>query len=108
MCDSCTDDCAAPLVHVRSTASLRIRSQITARPRLRRIASFGQWALPVSTLALMPKCPACLAAYVVFFSGIGLSLPTATAMRWALIALSIASLGYLLLRAACRALPAPA
>jgi hypothetical protein len=68
------------------------------------VASLIQWAVPVTALALMPKCPMCVAAYVVLFTGIGLSLPVAAAMRWALIAISIAALAYLLVRAARRAL----
>jgi hypothetical protein len=72
----------------------------------RRIAGLIQWAIPVTALALMPKCPMCVAAYVVLFTGIGLSLPVAAAMRWALIAVSIAALAYLLFRAARRILAA--
>jgi predicted dithiol-disulfide oxidoreductase (DUF899 family) len=41
-------------------------------------------------------------------TGIGLSLPAAAATRWAVIALSITALAYLVLRAARRALTAPA
>ena len=70
----------------------------------RRITGFIQWAIPVTALALMPKCPMCVAAYVVLFTGIGLSLSIAAAVRWVLIAFSIAALAYLLFRAARRAL----
>jgi hypothetical protein len=77
-----------------------------ARPP--RIAALIQWALPLTTLALVPKCPACVAAYVLLFTGIGLSLPAAAAMRWTLIALCLAALAYLLLRAARRTLTRPA
>jgi len=73
-----------------------------------RVAAFVQWALPVTTLALIPKCPGCVAAYVLLFTGMGISLPAAAATRWALIALSISALGYLVFRAARRVLmPAP-
>ena len=47
----------------------------------RRIRTFVQSALPLTTLALVPKCPICVAAYVLFFTGIGLSLTAATVMR---------------------------
>lgn len=85
-------------------------SHSSARPSSwpRRIAALVQWALPLTTLALIPKCPACVTGYVLLFTGIGLSLPAATGMRWTLIALSLAALGYLLLRAARRVLtPSP-
>ena len=70
----------------------------------RRIGVLMQWALPFTTLALIPKCPACVAGYVLLFTGFGLSLPAATAVRWTLIVLSIAGLACLLLRAARTAL----
>ena len=73
-------------------------------PWRRRIATLFQWAVPITTIALIPKCPMCVAAYVLLFTGVGLSLPAAAAIRSALIAVSIASLAYLLLRAARRAL----
>ncbi len=70
----------------------------------RRVAGLIQWAIPVTALALVPQCPMCVAAYVVLFTGVGLSLSVAVAMRWALIVLSVAAIGCLLFRAACRLL----
>lgn len=63
-----------------------------------RIVTLIQWGLPVVTLALVPKCPVCMAAYVLLFTGVGLSLAVASAIRWIMIALSIAALTFLLLR----------
>jgi hypothetical protein len=77
-------------------------------PWPRRITTFMEWTLSLATLALIPKCPACVAAYVLLFTGIGLSLTAATALRWAVIALSIAALVCLVLRAARRAITPPA
>jgi hypothetical protein len=55
----------------------------------RRMGEMFAWFVPTATLVLIPKCPACLAAYVMLWSGIGLSLSTATWMRWGLIFISL-------------------
>lgn len=68
----------------------------------RRVTRFCTWIAPGAILALMPKCPACLAAYIALGTGIGLSLPTAENLRAGAIALSVALLGVLALRVALR------
>jgi hypothetical protein len=70
----------------------------------RRVRDLLQWALPITALALVPKCPMCLAAYVLLFTGVGLSLDAAAAPRWAMITLSLGALAVLLLRLLRRAL----
>ena len=68
----------------------------------RRVARFVSWIVPGAVLALMPKCPACLAAYIALGTGIGLSLPAAENLRFGAIALSGALLGVLVIRVARR------
>lgn len=63
-----------------------------------------RWALPGVVLVLMPKCPACLAAYVALASGIGLSLPVAAFVRMALVVTCVASLAFLTMRWFCNRL----
>ena len=45
-------------------------------------------------LVLLPKCPACLAAYLAAGAGIGVTLTTASHLRTALLALSLVGLAY--------------
>src|SRR5215475_3628387 len=65
---------------------------------VRRTREVFAWVLPSATLVLMPKCPACLAAYVALWTGLGLSLTTATYLRWAMLLLCVASLLFLIVK----------
>jgi hypothetical protein len=58
---------------------------------LRRSLDLTAKVIPVAILAVLPKCPACLAAYVAIGTGIGLSLTAATYLRLSLIVACVAS-----------------
>jgi hypothetical protein len=70
----------------------------------RRFFSLARWSLPTVILALLPKCPACLAAYVALGTGISLSLAAAAILRTLLLSVCVASLGYLVI-SSLRVLP---
>ena len=53
---------------------------VEATPR-QRIGTLVGWILPTALLALMPKCPVCVAAYAAALTGIGLSLSAASFVR---------------------------
>jgi hypothetical protein len=63
----------------------------------RRSLNLGAKMVPVAILAVLPKCPMCLAAYVALGTGIGISLAAATYIRFISIAVCVASLAYFII-----------
>ena len=68
--------------------------------KARRALAVTKWALPATVLALVPKCPACVAAYVLLATGVGVSVSTAAVIRTGVIAVSVGTLLMLLAGAA--------
>jgi hypothetical protein len=85
----------------RNCCQIGIRAgEDTRRPatRLSRGGELAGWILPSATLALLPKCPACVAAYVALATGIGVSASTATYLRVTAVLSSVALLAFLTAR----------
>ena len=74
------------------------------RGAARRFAGVVEWAAPAAVLALLPKCPMCVAACVALFTGVSLSAAAATYLRGGLLALCVASLALVAGRRVYRAI----
>ena len=73
-CANCNSKRPAP--GARPTAASRIRRALL-------------WVAPAAFIALTPKCPACVVAYVALLTGIGLSWEAAGALRALLLTSSV-------------------
>jgi hypothetical protein len=64
----------------------------------RRCCANAGLLVPSAVVALLPKCPACLAAYLALGTGVGVSVTAAQWLQTVVIALCAASLYVLALR----------
>ena len=65
---------------------------------LRRVRGAAGWILPSALLALMPKCPLCLAAYVALGTGVTMSASSAHILMRTLTILCIGTLALCVFR----------
>ena len=78
-----TEPLAGPLAGRATRPASRPANQ-AGRTFGRRIRAFFAWTVPSAGLVLLPKCPACLAGYVLVWTGLSLSFSTAAYLRWAM------------------------
>jgi hypothetical protein len=57
-------------------------------PRLRSAKTAG-WVLPSVVMVLMPKCPACVVAYIAIATGAGISVSAAAHLRLLVLVLCV-------------------
>lgn len=79
------------------TCCCRNQTPLRNKTLLSKAGVATQWILPSVALAFVPKCPGCVAAYVALWTGLGISLTTATYLRWVLIAICLTALAVLAL-----------
>ena len=56
---------------------------------VQRAVDLFSWIVPSAILALIPKCPMCLAAYIALWTGIGLSISTVIYLRVSVLVLCV-------------------
>lgn len=75
------------------------RCQSPKKSTIRTIGgSAAQWSIPGLILCFVPKCPACIAAYCMLWTGLGISFATASILRHSMIGISLALIVFLSLR----------
>ncbi|HYE75933.1 MAG TPA: hypothetical protein VEF04_21490 [Blastocatellia bacterium] len=65
---------------------------------IRRFINFSKWIVPSAILALLPKCPLCLSAYIAMGTGFSLSITSAGILRMLLMTVAVLSLAFLTTR----------
>jgi hypothetical protein len=66
--------------------------------RARRSLDAAGYVVPSAILVLLPKCPACIVAYLAMGAGIGVTMTTAATLRVILLVLCVASLAVVTVR----------
>lgn len=73
------------------------RARMVSRSR-----GFAGWIVPGAVLALVPKCPLCIAAYLALVTGMGISISAAARLRWGVVIACLAWLTWMVARRAWR------
>jgi hypothetical protein len=73
----------------------------------RRCCEVAGTVAPAAVLVLLPKCPACIVAYLAMGTGIGVAVSTAAYLRTALLVLCVACLAAVVARHAFRWIQEP-
>src|SRR5262249_50627053 len=79
-----------------------LRRRVGCGSTIRRALDVIGWIVLSAILALIPKCPMCLAAYIALWTGIGLSISAAIYLRASVLVLCVGLILFLGARSARR------
>jgi hypothetical protein len=92
-----TDSCC------HATTRTATENPCAGHSRRGRIIVATKWIIPTAVLALLPKRPMCVAAYIALATGFSVSLPVATWIRTGLLVACLCTMAYLSIRLTIRA-----
>jgi hypothetical protein len=87
----------------KATTRTATENPIAGHPGRGRVVAATKWIIPAAVLALLPKCPMCVAAYIALATGFSISLPLATWIRTGLLMACLGTMAYLSIRLTIRA-----
>jgi hypothetical protein len=80
---------------------------VPARAPARRGIDIAGTVVPTAILVLLPKCPACIVAYLAMATGVGVAVSTASHLRTLVLALCVACMAGVVGRWVFRRIQAP-
>ena len=78
------------------------RNHMRESSAMKRMAGALEWVIPGAIVVVMPKCPACVAAYIALGTGVGISFTAAAHLRMTVLILCLTTLAWFAVKAIAR------